>query len=311
MKILKLTKKQIIRRIVLSVLLLITAYALLCLRAARHWRAAELSPTVTAAQANPFINPSGTTQETRILPPDGYTRAPAAEDSFLAFMRRQTLFPDGSGICTFKGEQISGAGAAAVYDLSVGTEGYQECADTVIHFWSDYFRSTGQTEKLDFSLTNGMRCDYETFRRGNRVLAFGDFSMWLKLKPADDSEQTYRDWLMTVQHYAGTLSLESESHPITPEEARAGDIICRGGSPGHVVMLADEAVNAEGKRAFLVLQGLIPAQNAHLLYAGDQKQNPWITEEQLSELPVRFGAYTFYENTLRRRGEGFPNAAEE
>lgn len=311
MTIRKLSKKQVIRRLTGLALLLTAAYAVLCLRAARHWHAANLTPDVKAAAENPFIDPAGMTQETRILPPEGYTRVPAADDSFLAFMRKQTLFPDGSGICTYDGQQRSGANAAAVYDLSVGTESYQQCADTVIRFWSDYFRETNQPEKLAFHLSNGMLCDYETFRRGKRVLAFGNFSMWLKLKPADDSEQTYRDWLMTVQHYAGTLSLEAESSPITPAEARTGDIICRGGSPGHVVMLADEAVNAEGKRAFLVLQGLIPAQNAHLLYAGDQVQNPWIREEQLSELPIRADAYTFYENTLRRWGDGFPNAAEE
>lgn len=307
----KLTKKQVIRRIIVLILLLTAAYIALCLRAARHWHAAELTPEVKAAAENPFIDPAGMTQETRILPPAGYTRVPAASDSFLAFMRKQTLFPDGSCICEFDGKQHSGADAAAVYDLSVGTDSYQECADTVIRFWSDYYRETGQTEKLAFHLTNGMLCDWETFRRGKRVLAFGSFSMWLRLKAPDDSEQTYRDWLMTVQHYAGTLSLEAESEPITPEEARAGDIICRGGSPGHVVLLADEAVNADGQRAFLLAQGLIPSQNAHLLFAGDQMQDPWITEEQLGMLPIQAGAFTFYENTLRRWGEGFPNAAEE
>ncbi|MCR5306846.1 MAG: DUF4846 domain-containing protein [Oscillospiraceae bacterium] len=307
----KLTKKQLIIRLTMPVCLLLVCYALLCLRAARHWRAADLKPDIAFTSENPYINPAGMTQETRILPPEGYTRVPAAADSFLAFMRQQTLYPDGSGICTFKGEQLSGANAAAVYDLTLGAEGYQQCADTVIRFWSDYFRTSGQTAKLAFHLTNGMCCDYETFSSGKRVLAFGDFSMWLKLKGRSDTEQTYRDWLMTVQHYAGTLSLEAESYPILPEEARAGDIICRGGSPGHVVLLADEAVSESGSRAFLLAQGLIPSQNAHLLYAGDSVQNPWITQEQLHELPVRAGAYTFYENTLRRWGDGFPNAAEE
>ncbi|MBR5405620.1 MAG: hypothetical protein IK107_04925 [Oscillospiraceae bacterium] len=307
----RLNRKQLIIRLTMPVCLLLVCYALLCLRAARHWRAADLKPDIAFTSENPYINPAGMTQETRILPPEGYTRVPAAADSFLAFMRQQTLYPDGSGICTFKGEQLSGANAAAVYDLTLGSEGYQQCADTVIRFWSDYFRTSGQTAKLVFHLTNGMRCDYETFSSGKRVLAFGDFSMWLKLKGRSDTEQTYRDWLMTVQHYAGTLSLEAESYPILPEEARAGDIICRGGSPGHVVLLADEAVSESGSRAFLLAQGLIPSQNAHLLYAGDSVQNPWITQEQLHELPVRAGAYTFYENTLRRWGDGFPNAAEE
>lgn len=309
MKVWKLTKKQMIVRVIILVVLLIAAYVLLCLRAAKHWKPVQVTVQTESRTASVYIDPNGTTQETRILPPEGYERVPAAEGSFLAFMRSRPLYPDGSMIYEYTGEARSGANAIAVYDMEIGTEGWQECADTAIRFWSDYFRESGQTDRLAFHLTNGFLCDWERFSKGRRVLAFGNFSMWLPLKTPSTSEQTFRDWQMTVMHYAGSLSLEDESAPITPSEARAGDILCRGGSPGHVVLFVDEAINEAGERCYLLAQGLIPAQSAHILYAGDQKENPWITQQQLGEYPVRASAYLFDEGMLRRWGEGFSNTA--
>ena len=307
MTLFKLTKKQMIVRVIVLAVLLIGGYTALCLRAARHWKPVQVTVQIGQTSDSPYIDPAGDTQETRILPPEGYTRVPAAEGSFLAFMRKQPLYPNGSAIYTYDGRAQSGANAAAVYRMEVGTEGWQECADTVIRFYSDYFRESGQNDRLAFHLTNGFLCDWDTFSRGKRVLAFGNFAMWMPLKLKSDSEQTFRDWQMTVMHYAGTLSLEKESHPIKAEEARAGDIICRGGSPGHVLLLADEAVNADGKRCFLLVQGMIPAESAHMVYMSDGV-NPWMTEEALGMYPLQIAGFTFTENTLRRWGDGFPDA---
>lgn len=310
MTLFRLTKKQFIRHMIVILVLLIIAWAALCLYAVRHWKPCEITVKTSQMPANPYIVPEGGTQETRILPPEGYNRVPAAADSFLSFMRAQPVYPDGSDIYIYNGTSKPGVTAAAVYQLPLGDEGYQECADSVIRLWSTYFRQTGQTEKLSFHLSNGMECSYDTFRSGKRVLAWLEWSMWMPLAlPADDSDQLFNDWLMTVMRYAGTLSLTNESHAITAREARAGDIICRAGTPGHVVVLVDEAVNADGKRCWLLAQGWIPAQSCHIIY--NQKENPWITEEMLSESEIHTGEFTFHADELRRWGEGFPNAAEQ
>lgn len=123
------------------------------------------------------------------------------------------------------------------------------------------------------------------------------------------------NYLKAVMRYAGTLSLEAESQPIGISEAHAGDIICKGGAPGHVVVIVDEAVNEKGERCFLLAQGLIPSQSAHVI-AGVHDSPlgetcPWYTETQLSTAPIRLSCYS-YESTdaLRRWKDGFPNAAE-
>ena len=112
----------------------------------RHWKPAAVTVQVTETDDNPFIDPQGMTQEARILPPEGFTRVPAGENSFLTFMRQQPLFENGSLIYDYEGGTLPNSNAAAVYALSVGDEGYQECADTVIRFWSEYLWATGHRQ---------------------------------------------------------------------------------------------------------------------------------------------------------------------
>ena len=150
----------------LLMLLLLTVlpgfgFGLIVFRACPKWVPAELNPEIRKKPENPYVNPAGMIQSARILPPDGFERIPASDDSFLAFMRRQSLYPDGASVCTYLGENLPGAHAAAVYELSVGSEGYQQCADSIIRLWSEYFFSTGQTDRIAFSLTNGlMMCSF-------------------------------------------------------------------------------------------------------------------------------------------------------
>ncbi|MBQ8921095.1 MAG: hypothetical protein IJ060_02915 [Oscillospiraceae bacterium] len=310
MKLLKMpTKKRLLIDFCIiipaTLIVLFCCFLFLIAKPWRHWKPAEVTVQIKQTAENPYLDPSGMTQEQRILPPAGYERVPAAENSFLAFMRQQPLYENGSMIYAYSGETLSAGNAAAVYALSVGDEGYQECADTIIRFWSEYLRSQGRTDELAFHLTNGFLCDYKSFSRGKRVLAAGEYAVWFPLSRHSDSEQTFHDWLMTVMRYAGTLSLEKESEPIAAGDAHAGDFLCHGGSPGHAVLIADEAVNAEGKRCFLLAEGFMPAQSAHILagYAGDS--NPWYTEEQLSADPIALSTYTFTGSGILRRHEGF------
>ena len=109
---------------------------------------------------------------------------------------------------------------------------------------------------------------------------------------------------MTVMRYAGTLSLEKESVPVSVQEAHAGDFLCHGGSPGHAVLIADEAVNENGERVFLLANGFMPAQSAYILAGYNCDPNPWYTQEQLSADPVCLSTYTFEGTGVLRRHTG-------
>ena len=305
MKIWKLTKKQVIIRLILLVIFLIALYLLMCLRACPKWHDQVLTP--------PESKGAGGTQETAVAPPEGYERIPAAEGSFLQFMREMPVWEQGSSIMTYDGEAISSVNAAAVYTLSLPDVDLQQCADTVIRLWSEYYYQTGQTDRIAFSYSNGYETSWADWQKGWRYLtvpAVG-WTFRVKLKGQDDSLQQMHNYLQAVMRYAGTLSLEAESQPVAASEAHAGDIICKGGAPGHVLVIVDEAVNEKGERCFLFAQGLMRSQSAHIVAGCGDADSPWYTEKQLSEMPVRFSSYTYQTpDTLRRWKDGFPNAAE-
>lgn len=304
----RLTNKQRIIRLCLLLavllILLLGGWMFVLVRPYRHWKPAAVTVQVREAEKNPYINPEGMTQESRILPPEGFTRTEAPPHSFLAFMRNQPLYENGSLIYTYDGGTLPNSNAAAVYALSVGAEGYQECADTIIRFWSEYLWANNRKDRLAFHLTNGKLCDYGTFSRGNRIAAVGKFAVWLPVARSSDDEQTFHDWLMTVMRYAGTRSLAAESVPVSVQEAHTGDFLCHGGSPGHAVLIADEAVNENGERVFLLANGYMPAQSAYILAGYNCDPNPWYTQAQLSADPVCLSTYTFEGTGVLRRHTG-------
>ena len=304
MTLFRLTKRQIVLWLVLLGILPVGGCGFLCVRACPQWHAAPVVPEIAQAAENPYINPDGGTQETRILPPEGFARVPAADDSFLAFMRQMPVYENGSMLVSYRGERLSNANAVAVYTLTLGDEGYQQCADTIIRLWSEYFFASGQTGRLTFAYSNGYPTDYESWRDGYRYLTAGNLTWRMKLAGYDDSEQGFHNYLRSVMRYAGTLSLETESQPIAAADAHAGDILCHGGAPGHAVVIVDEAVSPDGERCFLLAQGFIPAQSAHIITGYGDTQNPWYTEAQLAENPVRLCSYTFESNELRRWKDG-------
>ena len=55
-----------------------------------------------------------------------------------------------------------------------------------------------------------------------------------------------------------------------------GDVLIRGGFPGHAIMVMDVATNAEGNRIYILAQSYMPAQDIHLLNnPSNQQISPW------------------------------------
>ena len=62
-----------------------------------------------------------------------------------------------------------------------------------------------------------------------------------------------------------------------------GDVLIRGGFPGHAVIVMDVATNAAGNRIYLLAQSYMPAQDIHLLNnPSNKKISPWylVNEEE-------------------------------
>ena len=290
--------------IVILLVLLAVLLTVVYFRVNPKWKAAKL--TIEPAGRHyeiQSLDPDGTTLETRILAPEGYTRVPAAEDSFAGYLRRYPLLPDDIKLPVYDGSTIDYTDSAAVFDISLGDDGYQQCADSVIRLYSDYFYETGQYDKISFQFSNGDVCDYNRWRKGKRMLAIAGFSCEIPAALPDASEQQYRNYLKEVMRYAGTLSLQKESEVISLDELRVGDIVC---NDTHVVMVVDEAVNEKGEKCYLFGQSFIPAVCFHIISkTNGNVATPWYTREDLDKDLFVIGTFPFEKKDIRRWKKGF------
>ena len=246
------------------------------------------------------INSSGATLSERIPAPEAYQRIEAGEGSFLDYIRSYPLKPDGSPELLYDGREKGNQTAhAAVFDMPVFDSDLQQCADSVIRMYGEYFWAKGDHEKIAFHLTNGFLMDYPSWREGNRLEVDGNRVSWVKSASYDDSYETFLRYLQYVMMYAGTLSLDEECTPIDISQIQAGDMFIKGGSPGHCVMVADVAVNGDGEACFLLAQGYMPAQEFHVLKNPLHENDPWYYVKELS-YPFETPEYVFQEGSLKR-----------
>jgi len=247
-----------------------------------------------------YILPEGSTLESRFAVPEGYIRTEYPEGSFGSFVRNYPMKPDGSPVLLWtkepKGNQRD---HAAVFDMMVEDElDVQQCADSVMRIYAEYFRATGQYDRIRFHFVSGFLCDYNSYIQGNRVKVSGDDVVWVQSQPAEDSDNVFNEYMKIVCAYASTLSMESESVSADLHDLQIGDIFLKGGSPGHVVMVADVCENG-GRKAFLLAQGYMPAQEFHIVKNPLHENDPWYYEEEV-RYPFITQAYTFPEGSFRR-----------
>ena len=167
-----------------------------------------------------------------------------------------------------------------------------------MRMYAEYFWATEQYDRIKFHFTNGFLVEYTKWREGNRVTINGNNVSWIKSKSKDNSYECFVRYLRTIFCYAGTLSMEKESEPTLISLLKPGDVFLCGGSPGHVVMVVDVCENEEGKKAFLLAQGYMPAQEFHLLKNDLHPEDPWYYEDEVT-YPFETPEFTFEQGSLR------------
>lgn len=251
-----------------------------------------------------IIIPTGTTMETRISAPCGYEREKAEDKSLLSFLRNYDLKPDGAPVLLYNGKKKNNQSAhTAVFTLPIENADLQQCADSVIRMYAEYYWNTGQTDKVAFHFTDGFLCEYSKWKEGYRSVVGSGATRWDKKAGFDNSYDNFVKYLKTVFSYAGTASMETlETEEILLSELDAGDVIIKGGTPGHVVMVVDVCKREDGKKAFLLAQGYMPAQEFHIIKNPMHKNDPWYYEEEMS-FPLKTAEYTFNDESMLRRLE--------
>lgn len=252
-------------------------------------------------KASPFIQAEGTNIETRVKLPNGFERVVAPAGSFAAYLRKVALKPAGSGVFLFNGLPKLAQVHVAVMDIDVGTRDLQQCADAVMRLRAEYLYAQKRYADIHFNFTNGFNCTYSKWREGYRIKVSGNQVSWYKKGAVDGTYKTFRSYLDMVYSYAGTLSLEKELKPIKYSEMNIGDVLIRGGSPGHAVIVVDMAQNAKtGEKLFLLAQSYMPAQDIHILQnPNDPKLSPWYSTNSGGEA-VLTPEWDFVKGNLRR-----------
>ena len=123
----KTKEKKRVFRIAFWVILIAAALTAVYIRTNPKWKAAELTiePAGRYYEVQSLV-PEGKTLETRIIPPDGFGRVPVKDGSFGEYLRKYPLLPDDIKIPVYDGTTISSTDVAAIFDISLGTDGYNQ-----------------------------------------------------------------------------------------------------------------------------------------------------------------------------------------
>lgn len=200
----------------------------------------------------------------RIPAPQGYKRVEVAEGSFAHFLRNLPLKPAGSDLHYYNGQVKGRKYAGAVVDMDFGKSANEQCADAIIFLRASYLWKTQQYAKINFNFTNGFKAEYAKWAQGYRIR---NNKAWVKTRKADYGYQSFRKYLNLVFQYAGTASLSQELKPIGrcwAADIQAGDVIIKGGFPGHAEIVVDVAENEKGERVALLAQSFMPAQEIEI-----------------------------------------------
>lgn len=205
--------------------------------------------------------------------PTGYERVAVAGNSFGAYLRSIELKSDKT-VYLYNGQKKTNQSAQyAVVNLSTGTKDLQQCADAVMRLRAEYLKQ----QKLPVCFFDNAGKSY----------------CWENYK-----QRGWQSYLETVFGMCGTLSLEKQLRPLKWQYLQPGDVVIKGGSPGHAVIVMDVARHkSTGALVFLLAQSYMPAQDIHvLLNKSNNNLSPWYsTPEEYLETPE----WTFKSSHLR------------
>ncbi|APY01167.1 DUF4846 domain-containing protein [Lacinutrix venerupis] len=248
-----------------------------------------------------LINKDSLTIRSRVNLPKGFKRVNYAKGSFQNYLRNYKLKPYGTKIINYDNSQYYWQkGHIGILDITVPKNGLQQCADALIRIRSEYLWDNNRKDEIGFNFTSGHYCSWKKFAEGYRPIINGNKVTFKKTASVDYTKSNFYKYLNLIYMYSGTLSLSQELEEITEvKDLKIGDMLILGGSPGHIVMLGDEAINSKGEKLFLLFQGNTPAQSVHLVKNLENINiSPWYNLKMNAVIPV--SNFTFYNSKFAR-----------
>ena len=253
-------------------LLFIPLFLFSCQQNAADHRVSK--PPVVSAVAPPDENPFA--RVINIPLPSGYARVKAAPHSFGDWLRNAELKKD-KRVFKYDGTLKTNQSAQfAVLNISVGNEDLQQCADAVMRLRAEYLFALNKFDEISFSDNNGTQYRFTLPYSGTHFMTY----------------------MNTVFGMCGSASLSKQLKTALLGDMVPGDVLIRGGFPGHAVIVMDVAENTEGKKIYLLAQSYMPAQDIHILINPmDEKFSPWY--EVRENMEIYTPEYVFKANELK------------
>ena len=200
-----------------------------------------------------------------LAPPKGYRREPVKAGSFGEYLRFVPVRQDRTQTLLYSGQPVY-MPSAGVVPLDLGPRDLHQCADSVLRLHAEYLWSSKQASRAQYHYTSGDLAAWRDWRAGKVLRVRGRKVVTRKVAPVPNTHKAYRAYLDRVFMYASTRSMHRDARVIKNlGSIQAGDFFLTPGSPGHVVMVMDVAVNASGQRVALIGQGYIPAREFHIV----------------------------------------------
>ena len=246
-------------------------------------------------QPSLLVIPAGKTIAQRFAVPTDFTRIISVKNSFGEYLQNTSLKANGTLVHFYNGQEKPNKVAAAILNVDVGTKDLQQCADAVMRLRAEYLYQNKMYDALHFKFTNGFNAEYAKWRNGYRIVVNGNKVNWIKTTKESVSYESFKEYLNMVFIYAGTASLSQEVKMINPRQMQIGDVLIRGGSPGHAVIVVDMAVNVKtNKKLFMIAQSYMPAQDIHILINKNNPAiSPWYELNEAAE-EINTPEWTFY-----------------
>lgn len=211
--------------------------------------------------------------------PEGFKRVPVADGSFADFLRNIPL-KKSKTVRLFNGEPKRNQEAQyAILDIPVGNKDLQQCADAVMRLKAEYlFEQKKYSDIVFYDNEGGVYSFTPPYTRAN-----------------------LERLMLRVFGMCGSASLERELRTVSSfTDIQAGDVLIRGGFPGHAEIVTDVAINKNGEKIYLLAQSYMPAQDIHIVKNPmNDDFSPWYSAESEGN-DIITPEYLFTKNQLRR-----------
>jgi hypothetical protein len=236
----------------------------------------------TAVPASPSVNPIAIDpiaigSITEIPLPEGYQRIETSPGSFGEWLRNISLKKD-NHVYLYDGQLKRNQSLHfAILDISVGDKDLQQCADAVMRLRAEYLYSQ---------------------RRYNEI-EFRDYADKSYKWTGGDDRPGFERYLERVFAQCGSASLEKQLKPIALKNVQPGDVLIKGGFPGHAMIVTDVAIDKKGNKIIMLAQSYMPAQDIHIVKnMAYPELSPWYQSDGVEEIETP--EWIFTSKQLRR-----------